>query len=164
MARLIRMRNRVDADLAALIGRPATAWHIGRWIAAQVFGVELEKSATKAIGGRLPDGRTVGVRWYLKQEGVLDLRDGGPDLYLVLAGPKAPAASSRDTVRPMVIDAVYLFDAAAVVADLKSRGRKAVTASSVRAELWDAAEIYPRHNPAFPLTGEQRALLAELGS
>jgi len=78
----------------------------------------------------------------------------------VLAEP----ASSPGTTRPLVVDAVYLFDAAAVVADLRSRGLKIGAQSSVRTELWEAAEIYPRRNPSFPLTSEQRELLALLGS
>jgi hypothetical protein len=41
-----------------------------------------------------------------------------------------------------------------------ARGLKIGVASSVRAQHWEAAEIYPRHNPAFPLTEEQRDLLA----
>ncbi|HUQ59389.1 hypothetical protein, partial [Lentzea sp.] len=65
---------------------------------------------------------------------------------------------------PMVIDAVYLFDAAAVVGELRARGRKIGVASSVREELWEAAEIYPRRNPSFVLTEEQRELLALFGS
>ncbi len=165
VAGLIQERNRIDAELSACIGRPALTGHLGDWIAAQVFGIELEESATtKGVDGRFADGRTVNVRWYLKQEGLLDLREEGPDLYLVLTGPKAPAASSRGTVRPMVVDAVYLFDGPAVVAGLRAGGRKIDIASSVRAELWEAAEIYPRHNPEFTVTDEQRELLALLGS
>lgn len=165
VAGLIQERNRIDAELSACIGRPALSGHLGEWIAAQIFGVELERQVTaKGIDGRLPDGRTVDVKWYLKREGLLDLCEQGPDLYLVLTGPKAPAASSRGAVRPMVVDAVYLFDAPAVVADLRARGRKIGIASSVRGELWEAAEIYPRHNPAFVVTEEQRDLLALLGS
>nr|QEO74923.1 hypothetical protein [uncultured bacterium] len=165
VADLIRQRNLIDAELSACIGRPSSTGHLGEWIAAQVFGIELEQHATaKGIDGRLPDGRTVDVKWYLKREGLLDLCEEGPDLYLVLTGPKVPAATSRGTVRPMVVDAVYLFDAMAVVADLRARGRKIGVASSVRTELWAAAEIYPRHNPAFIVTAEQQELLALLGS
>ncbi|MFJ5990646.1 hypothetical protein [Lentzea sp. NPDC092896] len=155
VAALIQERNRIDAELSTCIGRPALTGHLGAWIAAQVFGIS---------DGRLGDGRTVGVRWYTKREGLLDMKEKGPDLYLVLAGPKAEPASSRGTTRPLVVDAVYLFDGAAVVADLQSRGLKIGVASSVRTELWEAAEIYPRRNPSFPLTSEQRELLALLGS
>lgn len=155
VAELIRERNRVDAALSACIRRPALPGHLGDWIAAQVFGIELEQHAAKAVDGVFPDGRTVNIRWYPKRENLLDLREDGPDRYLVLTGPKTAA-----DVRPMVVDAVYLFDAASVVAELQARGLKIGVASSVRAHLWEAAEIYPRHNPAFPLDDEQRELLA----
>jgi hypothetical protein len=161
VARLIRERNRVDAALSACIRRPALAGHLGDWIAAQVFGIELEQGTTaRGVDGRFADGRTVNIRWYLKRDNLLDLREDGPELYLVLTGPRVPAESSAGTVRPMVVDAVHLFDAAAVVADLRARGRKIGIASSVRGELWEAAEIYPRRNPAFPVTEEQREMLA----
>ncbi|HUQ57739.1 hypothetical protein, partial [Lentzea sp.] len=143
VAELIQERNRVDAALSACIGRPALTGHLGDWIAAQVFGIELEKGA-RGVDGRLADGRTVNVRWNLRRESLLDLKEDGPDLHLVLTGPKASAVSSKGTASPMVIDAVYLFDAAAVVGELRARGRKIGVASSVREELWEAAEIYPR--------------------
>ncbi|MFD5826471.1 hypothetical protein [Lentzea sp. NPDC060358] len=163
VAELLQERNRVDSALSACIRRPALTGHLGDWIAAQIFGIELEQGA-KGVDGRLADGRTVNVRWNLKRDNLLDLRDGGPDVYLVLSGPKALAGSSRGATRPMVIDAVYLFDAAAVVAELRTRGRKVGVASSVREEVWEAAEVYPRHNPSFALTGEQREFLALFAS
>jgi hypothetical protein len=155
VAELIRDRNRIDAALSACIRRPALPGHLGDWIAAQVFGIELEQHLAKGVDGRFADGRTVNIRWYLKRDNLLDLREDGPDLYLVLTGPKTVA-----DVRPMVVNAVYLFDAAALVAELRARGLKIGVASSVRAQQWEAAEVYPRHNPAFPLNDEQRDLLA----
>ena len=47
--------------------------------------------------GRFADGRTVNIRWYLKRDNLLDLREDGPDHYLVLTGPKAAAESSLGT-------------------------------------------------------------------
>ncbi|GGU26491.1 hypothetical protein [Lentzea flava] len=161
VAGLLRERNRIDAALSACIRRPALPGHLGDWIASQVFGIELEQQTTaRGVDGRFADGRTVNIRWYAKRDNLLDLREDGPDSYLVLTGPKAPAESSVGAVRPLVIDAVYLFDAAAVVADLRARGCKIGVASSVRAHVWEAAEVYPRHNPEFVLTLEQRELLA----
>lgn len=32
-------------------------------------------------------------------------------------------------------------------------------ATSVRKELWEAAEVFPRQNPEYPLTAGQRELL-----
>ncbi|MGW6930701.1 hypothetical protein ACWGE0_11595 [Lentzea sp. NPDC054927] len=160
VAGLIRERNRIDAALSACIRRPALSGHLGDWIAAQVFGIALDEHAAKSVDGLFADGRTVNIRWYLKRENLVDLHEDGPDLYLVLTGPKAPAESSLGTARPMVIDAVHLFDAAALKAELRARGLKIGTASSVRGQLWEDAEIYPRRNPAFVLTEEQRELLA----
>ena len=54
------------------------------------------------------------------------------------------------------IEAVYLFHAASLVRSLTS---KIGTATSVRREFWDAAEIYPSHNPDFSLTPLQRETL-----
>lgn len=56
-------------------------------------------------------GMTVNIKWYLKQEGLLDMTAATePDYYLVTTGPRGSATSSRDTTRPWVIDHVYLFD------------------------------------------------------
>ena len=76
-AALLRERNAIDAELARLIQRPMTSGHLGEWIAAQVFDIELEASAVAAgIDGRFRSGplqgRTVNIKWYLKREGLLD--------------------------------------------------------------------------------------------
>ncbi|MET9227464.1 hypothetical protein [Lentzea sp. NPDC003310] len=158
VAGLIGERNRIDVALSACIRRPATPGHLGDWIAARIFGIALEPHANNAVDGWLADGRTVNVRWYPKRESILDLHEDGPEVYLVLTGPKSAAASSVGTSRPLVIEAVYLFDAAKLKVDLQ--GRRIGTATSVRAELWEAAEVYPRPSAAFPLTEDQRELLA----
>ena len=166
IARLLKERNAIDDRIAAVIGRPMTAGHLGEWIAARVFGIALEKSATAtAIDGRFTsgplNGRTVNVKWYLKREGLLDLTERtAPDHYLVLAGPAAPAASSRGGTRPWCIESVHLFDASQLLGELRVRGVRIGTASSVRAAQWAAAEIHPRAtNPAFPLSAAQVELL-----
>ncbi|MER7364632.1 hypothetical protein [Nonomuraea wenchangensis] len=166
IAALLRERNTVDEKIAAIIQRPVTAGHLGEWIAARVFGIELEKSAvTAAIDGRFTagplHGQTVNVKWYLKREGLLDMTERAAlDYYLALTGPASPAASSRGSVRPWCIESVYLFDAQQVRAELRTRGVRIGTASSVRAEQWAAAEIYPRaSNPMLLLRPEQAELL-----
>jgi hypothetical protein len=76
-AALLRKRNEIDAELARLMHRPLTSGHLGEWIAAQVFDIELQASAVAAgvdghfRSGPLP-GRTVNIKWYLKREGALD--------------------------------------------------------------------------------------------
>jgi hypothetical protein len=125
-----------------------TAGHLGKWIAARIFGIALEPSATAtAIDGRFTSGvlrdRTVNVRWYLKREGLLDVTpsDALDDyLVLVMTGPAAPPAHSRDGVRPRCRTSVYLFDA-------RQSGRRVGPSS--------APDIAPDTAPA-PRTGAAR--------
>jgi hypothetical protein len=57
IARLLTERNAIDDTIAAIIDRPMTSGHLGEWIAAQVFDIELERSAaTAAIDGRFRSG------------------------------------------------------------------------------------------------------------
>ena len=98
-----------------------------------------------------------------KREGLLDLGPpGAADYYLVLAGPRGQAESSRGQTRPFQIDAVYLFDGEALHAKLSARGIKTGIATSVIQALWEAAEIYPEaRNAALMLGDEQTAALAQ---
>lgn len=166
VAGLLSQRNTIDARIATVIGRPMSAGHLGEWIASQVLDVELETSATApGIDGRFRSGslasRTVNVKWYLKHEGLLDIsKTGPPDYYLVLAGPRTPAASSRGTHRPWTIDAVYLVDALALMSELQARGVAIGVATSVRRDIWRASEIYPTPTSSvLSLDDEQRSLL-----
>jgi len=171
LANAIRRRNSVDAEIAAIIKRPALTGHVGEFIASGVFGIELEKSATaKGFDGRFRDGslagKTVNVKWYAKHEGLLDIRpDALPDYYLVLSGPKGSAASSRGERRPWLIESVYLLDATALVRELQERGVKVGVASSVAAATWAQAQVFPEQcNQELLLTGEQRRQIALFGS
>ena len=72
-AALLREPNEIDAKLARLMNRPMTSGHLGEWIGAQVFDIELEASAVAAgIDGRFRSGplqgRTVNIKWYLKRQ------------------------------------------------------------------------------------------------
>jgi hypothetical protein len=170
LADLVRERNRIDAQIASVIGRPMTAGHLGEWIAARVFDIELEASATTAgYDGRFTQGplrgRTVNVKWYLKRDGLLDMASTtAPDHYLVLAGPRAAAASSRGALRPWCIASVHLFDSARLAEQQRDRGVGVGTASSVRAAAWDAGEVFPRSiNPSLVITAERTAVLALFG-
>lgn len=162
----LRTRNQIDAKVSQIIDRPMTAGHLGEWIASQVFDITLERSAVAAgIDGRFATGdltgKTVNVKWYLKREGMLDMVvSSQPDFYLVLTGPPGPAVSSRGTVRPWVIDSVFLFDAEQLAEQQLNRAVRTGVASSVQNQQWEAAEIYPRQNcPALGLTAEQTAML-----
>jgi hypothetical protein len=146
---LLRERNAIDVKLAQLINRPMTSGHLGEWIAAQVFDIELEPSATAAgIDGRFRlgplQGRTVNIKWYLKREGLLDTTESmALGCYLVLTGPQSAAMSSRGATRPWCIQAVYLFEARQLRSEQIARGVKRGVASSVTTQQWEAAEIYP---------------------
>jgi hypothetical protein len=166
IASLVRERNAVDAKIAAITNRPVVAGHLGEWMAAQLFDIELERSAVaKAIDGKFTTGqlmnRTVNVKWYGKREGLLDMTTSPAlDYYLVFTGPKSPAASSAGGTRPLRIDACYLFDAKGLLSRQLARGAKVGIASSVPAREWEAAEIYPdQRNPLLPLEPEVVSLL-----
>jgi len=165
-AALLRERNAVDGELARLIERPMTSGHLGEWIAAQVFDIELEPSAAAAgIDGRFrsgpSQGRTVNIKWYLKRDGILDMTESTAlDYYLVLSGPLSAAASSRGTTRPWCIEAVFLFDARQLRSEHVTRGVKRGVASSVTKQQWAAAETYPSPtNPRLSVTPRQAELL-----
>jgi hypothetical protein len=170
LAALLRERNALDAQLGRLLDRPVNTGSIGEWIAARIFDIELETAANVAgydghfTTGALA-GRTVNVKAYTKLEGLLDINLNAPlDCYLVLAGPKGVAASSRGTLRPFCIDAVFLFDAHRLHGELGERGVKIGIATSVRAAQWESAEIYPRStNPLLVVSDAQRSQLEMFG-
>jgi hypothetical protein len=170
VATKLRERNEIDREIAGIINRPVTPGHLGEWIASEVFGITLNDAANqKAIDGYFANGpfsgASVNVKWYLKREGILDMSPNElPDYYLVLTGPPSRASSSLGTTRPWRLDAVYLFEAAVLHADLQERGRRIGVASSIRASTWTDAEVYPRERSSFPLSGEQRSVLASFAS
>jgi hypothetical protein len=162
VAALLRERNAIDAKLAQLIHRPMTSGHLGEWIAAQVFDIELEASAVAAgIDGRFRSGplqgQTVNIKWYLKREGMLDTTESpAPDYYLVLTGPPSAAASSAGATRPWCIEAVFLFEARQLRSEQITRGVRRGVASSVIRQQWAAAEIYPSAaNPQLVVAPQQ---------
>lgn len=171
LAILLARRNEVDAQISRIIGRPALQGHIGEFIAAEIFDIQLEQSATRgAFDGRFRSGplvsRTVNIKWYAKRENLLDVSAAGvPDYFLVLTGPAATPASSRGTTRPLLVENVFLFNGADVVAGMANRGVAIGTASSVPKAQWVAAEVYPSgRNSALILTETQRRLLALFGT
>ena len=170
LASLVGQRNSLDARIAEALGRPALSGHFGEYVASAVFGIELHGSATeKGSDGVFTSGglagRRVEIKYYPLNESLLDLKvDGGPDFYLVMTGPRKAAGSSRGEARPWVIEAVYLFDGVGLVGELRERGLKIGTATSVRREFWDAAEVYPRgNNPILEVSAEQGCLLGLFG-
>lgn len=168
LSKVIRLKNVADDEIAGIIGRPALIGHTGEYVAAKVFNMELEQNAAhKAIDGHFTDGildgKTVNIKWYAKQEGVLDISPEAPppDFYLVMTGSKAPAASSSGMTRPWLISQVFLFDARELLRILKSRGVKVGIATSICREYWEGAEIYPTsHTKQLILSDRQREMLA----
>jgi hypothetical protein len=60
----------------------------------------------------------------------------------------------------MLIEAVYLFDAQALLERLGGPGVKIGIATRVISSLWDGAEVFPKQrNFTIPLSGEQREAL-----
>lgn len=167
IADLLRQRNAIDAEIAAITGRPMASGHLGEWIAAQIFWIQLADSASrKGIDGWFGTGplagKAVNVKWFLKREGLLDITDAADlDYYLVLAGPASTATSSRGRTRPWCIVSVHLFDARELLQQQHARGVRIGVASSVRNAQWRAAEIYASgNNPILRLQSEQESSLA----
>ena len=167
LAELIRRKNRIDDEIAALVNRPAQLGHVGEFIAARIFGIRLYVSAVHAhsdgefCAGTLA-GRTVNVKWYPKREDNVDLTpDCACDFHLVMTGPHSPATRTVGATRPWVITSVYLFDTQQLLEEQRSRGVRIGVASSVKQAQWRAAEIYPNaNNGLLIMTDEQRRLLA----
>lgn len=160
---LLKRKNEVEREMAAIIGRPLEKGHFGEFVAAQIFGIELCGSATQEgydgwfRGGAL-DGKTVNIKYYTKHDGLLDLkRENGPDYYLVLTGPAGEPAASCGRTRPWVIESVFLFQAAELLGRLTV---KIGIATSVRKSLWNDAKIYPCDSSLLPLEQSQKDLLA----
>ena len=166
LAGLLSARNLLDAQIARVIQRPALAGHIGELIASLVFGIELAPSATQAgHDGRFSSGplasKTVDMKYYAKREGLLDINARNlPDYYLVLAGPRSAAMTSKAGMRPFMIEEVFRFDAKSLVAEQRARGVGIGVASSVPTRAWDAARVFPAsaHAP-LQLSQEQVDLL-----
>jgi hypothetical protein len=168
LAELIRQKNRVDNEIAALVNRPAQLGHVGEFIAARIFGIRLHHSAVhKDSDGVFSDdplaGRSVNVKWYLKRENMVDLTpDSACDFQLVMTGPHSSTARSVGAMRPWVIKAVYLFDTQQLLAEQLGRRVRLGVASSVAESQWKAAEIYPNANNRALLLSEERRTLLDL--
>jgi hypothetical protein len=166
LAKLLRQHNQIGEQISAVIGRPALTGHLGEFIASRIFEIDLERSANMTgHDGRFRvgplAGKTVNVKCYLKLE-TLDINPKArPDFFLVLAGPRSRAVNSRGASRPFVIAHVFLFDAAQLCATLEERNVKLQTGTSLRRDLWDAAELYPdNRSTLYSLSDAQRSTLA----
>lgn len=169
LAELIRCRNQVEREISAVIGHPPALGHLGEYIAARVFPICLIKNtAHQSIDGYFCQGSlapcSVNIKWYAVREGLLDISPGFlPDYYLVMTGPPPTlTAQLQIRSRPWVIHAVYLFDANELVDNLEERGVRVGASSSIRRDLWEAAEIYPNSvNSLYTLSPGQHELLQQ---
>jgi hypothetical protein len=170
LALLLKQMNTIGNEISKIIQRPALTGHLGEFIAGRIFDIDLEPSATsRGKDGRFRTGvlvgQTVNVKCYPKLES-LDMReDSLPEVYLVLTGPRSPTATSRGTSRPFVIDHVFLFEAEALCGELRSRGVKIQTGTSLLRAQWNAAEVYPHNTTVrYTFSDAQRAMLALFNS
>ena len=172
LAKIIKRKNAIDDEVAAMTERPALIGHTGEYIASRIFDIKLKKSAThKAIDGVFRNGKiagkTVNIKWYGKLEGVLDITpETLPDFYLVLTGPKAAATSSRGLTRPWIIAYVFLFDAYELIRNLKVRNRNLTIgrATSIASNFWESAKIYPTQiNNDLVVSEAQRKAISLFG-
>ena len=166
LAAFIKQRNDVDMNIAKIIGRPALPGHLGEFVAARIFDVELLESAShKGIDGHFIKGplagQSVNIKYYPKNEGLLDITlNDPPSFYLVLAGPRSSPSSSRGTTRPWVMTSVFLFNSSDLVLKLKRRRVKIGTATSVIRQFWNDAEIYPsQNNVVYQMNSAQRSMI-----
>lgn len=168
---LLSEMNSLGKRISEITDRPETIGHTGEYIAANVFDIALEESASaKGIDGVFRSsnlaGRTVNAKWYSKLEFMLDINPVAvPDFYLVMTGPKTPPQSSKGTIRPWIINHVFLLDGSELMIELKARGVKIGVATSVQKHHWQAAEIYPnKRNLTYRMTDEQMGMLHAFGS
>jgi len=171
LADLLSEMNSIGDRISEITQRPATIGHTGEYIASRIFDIELEESASaKAIDGHFRNGtlagKTVNIKWYSKQEYLLDITpDSLPDYYLVMTGPKDLEGTSRGGIRPWLINSVFLFNAADLVIELTAQGVNVRTASSVQKHEWQAAEIYPnKRSMVYRMTDEQMAQILAFDS
>jgi hypothetical protein len=98
----------------------------------------------------------VNVKWYLKQDSVLDMTTSPTlDYYLVMTGPPPDGKG----IRPWVIESVYLFDAHQLLAEVVTRGVNVGMATSVRHHQSEEARIHTGTSTVYPLSEEQQKLL-----
>ena len=167
LAALLTARNVLDREMAAIIGKPMEKGNFGEFVAARIFDIELHESgAHPGSDGVFQGGDlhgTVNIKYCGRHDRNLDLKEKEcPDYYLVMTGPEKAAKT-----RPWVIESVFVFDAAALVRELRRRNpnKKIGVAAGVPVDLWEAAMIYPQPvSDLLPVTDARRDLLALFAS
>jgi hypothetical protein len=179
LAALLRERNALDEQIASLTGYPPHPDHLGEYVAAAIFDIVLNQSKShKRTDGmfRLGPlaGKSVNIKYHAKQAGLLDLIPSSeladhPDYYLVLTGPRSPAATSRGRTAPWIIANVFLFNSSLLLAALAQTSAKIGVASSVRSSVWQEAMLYPQAGGdairlGVALSDGQRQALSQFGA
>ncbi len=169
LASFLRIRNVVEAEISRIIGRPAHSGHIGEYVVAAIFDIELMAGAShKAIDGHFRSGplagSSVNIKYGSRRDGLLNLGaslDPGdhPDHYLVLTGPNIGAITSKGLSAPWVIRQVFLFESGQLLAKLALKAIRPGVATSIRKELWTDAMIYPETTTPGFLSDLQREAL-----
>lgn len=168
LAKAIARMNEAGAEIARIIEYPAERGHAGEYIAAAIFHIQLEEDKRKTgtdgcfAKGKL-EGKTVNIKWYGKQEGLMDIcTENGADFYLVMTGPRSPAKSARGETRPWLISYVFLFESQKLLPQLQHV--KVGVATYLRRPLWEMAEVYPTpRSSELVLSDRQRSLLQLFG-
>ena len=167
LSQLLKSQNSIQQKISQIIKRPALTGHLGEFIAENIFEIELNKSASqKGIDGYFKSGKlsrkSVNIKYHGKHDGLLNINPAFPlDYYLVLTGPKLPAISSRNQLRPFTIHFVFLLDSVSVITDATNRGVKIGIATAFRKAFWDRAEIYPTRSNSYPLSDHQISQLKQ---
>ena len=170
LAYFLRQRAAIDDQIAELIGRPAHAGHIGEFIAANIFEIELHQSAVnRASDGMFSsgelEGQSVNIKLYSRSDSILDVMSSAgladhPDFYLVMTGKKGSGRSSKGEKASISVESIYLFRSSDLIPRLIERNVKMGVATSVRSSDWNEAMIYPEaNNPLLTLTEHQRSLV-----
>jgi len=165
LADLLRLRDDLDARIAALTGRSARQGDVGEFIASKVFDIELAATAVQAgYDGRFRSGPltggTVNIKTYGDAVTGLDIGLHPCDFYLVFSGP--PRAVGPVRHHRWRISAVYLFDTHRLTTDLVARNTKIGIATSLRRSDLAAAQLFPAGSAtaALSLTKRQSAMLS----
>jgi len=171
LADLIRIRNFVNSSVSYIIGPPAETGHITEYLSSQIFDIDLHPIAAYAISdgtfrsSAVLNGKSVNVKYRSIASKRLNIENSAdlarhPDYYLAFRGPTATKGPASEKTLPLVISAVYLFEAAVLIPALEAEGGANI-GPSVKAKHWEPAMIYPvQVNQTLILTDEQRATLA----
>ncbi|MCK4261276.1 MAG: transposase [Halanaerobiales bacterium] len=117
------------------------------------------KGSNGVFRGNALAGQTVKIKWYPKQNYILDITPKAlPEYYLVFTGDINTKSSSRGVSKPWVIELVYFLNTIELMDKLQNKNIG--TATSVKREIWKQAEIYPNQkNKKLLITEDQKKLL-----